>query len=474
MLLQYAEAIRDCDAALEADPSSSWGKAHVRKAKAYTALGRIDDAIKSYSLGMVRDPNNASLVKEKEELVKMKRRYELAEGLMAKQRGDGKEVESEAARKRDARQALAQIELVLAACPNWNAATLLKIEALVHLNRCMEAYPTTTSLMRRTGGDGGGAAPLTERESHRLLLLRAKCLFDTGNLDDASKHLRQIITSNPDDKIASSFLKTLRTLGKKKAEGDTHYKSRRFEEAVKSYTEALELCPPDAGSYRAKLFFNRASANANLRNHEQVVKDCTSATRLDDGYSKAYLRRAASNLVIGGKAECEAAIRDYERALELAGGEEAARDIKRKLQGARVQLKRASRKDFYKVLGVKRDANEAEIKKSYRKLALKWHPDRHSNSTDVEKKKADDMFREVNFAYEVLSDPAKKRRYDDGVDEQDLDNPHATAGGGPGGMGMHHGHGGMGGIDPNLIFQMFMQQQGGGGFGGGGGGFRFG
>lgn len=69
----------------------------------------------------------------------------------------------------------------------------------------------------------------------------------------------------------------------------------------------------------------------------------------------------------------------------------------------------------------------------------------------------------------MLSDPTKKQRYDDGVEEQDLDNPHAQPGGGHGGM---QGHGGMGGIDPEMLFQMFMQQQGGGGVGGGMGGGR--
>ena len=109
-------------------------------------------------------------------------------------------------------------------------------------------------------------------------------------------------------------------------------------------------------------------------------------------------------------------------------------------------------------------------------MALKWHPDRHSNSTEEEKAKAEATFRDVNLAYEVLSDPVKKQRYDEGVEEQDLDNPHAQ----PGGMHSHGGGmGGMGGIDPDLLFQMFMQQQH-GGMGGGSrrggmpGGFHFG
>jgi curved DNA-binding protein len=65
--------------------------------------------------------------------------------------------------------------------------------------------------------------------------------------------------------------------------------------------------------------------------------------------------------------------------------------------------------DYYEVLGVKRDAANDDIKKSYRKLALKWHPDRHQ---DGEREKAEERFKQISEAYEVLSDPEKRKRYD--------------------------------------------------------------
>lgn len=57
----------------------------------------------------------------------------------------------------------------------------------------------------------------------------------------------------------------------------------------------------------------------------------------------------------------------------------------------------------------------------------------------------------------MLSNPEKKAKYDQGVEVEDLDNPHSGEGGY--GHGHGHGHGGHGGIDPNILFQMFMQQQ---------------
>jgi len=67
----------------------------------------------------------------------------------------------------------------------------------------------------------------------------------------------------------------------------------------------------------------------------------------------------------------------------------------------------ATKRDYYELLGVSRTASADEIKKAYRKLAMKYHPDRNSGD-----KKAETMFKEVSEAYEVLSDPTKRQQYD--------------------------------------------------------------
>ena len=114
----------------------------------------------------------------------------------------------------------------------------------------------------------------------------------------------------------------------------------------------------------------------------------------------------------------------------------------------------AEKRDYYEVLGVSKGASEDEIKKGYRKMAKKYHPDANPGNKEAEAK-----FKEVNEAYSVLSDPKKKAQYDQ-FGHAAFDQ---TAGGGAGGF--YSGDFDMG--DLGDIFNMFGFGGGFGGFGGG-------
>ena len=106
----------------------------------------------------------------------------------------------------------------------------------------------------------------------------------------------------------------------------------------------------------------------------------------------------------------------------------------------------AEKRDYYEVLGIGKNATDAEIKSAYRKLAKKYHPDLNPGDKDAEEK-----FKEVNEANDVLSDPNKRKRYDQfgfaGVD------PNYGAGQPGGGLGGGFGGGfGAGGVDLGDIF----------------------
>jgi len=70
------------------------------------------------------------------------------------------------------------------------------------------------------------------------------------------------------------------------------------------------------------------------------------------------------------------------------------------------------KRDAYAVLGVPKDCDENTLKKAYKKAAMKWHPDRHVNDSEPEQKAAEEKFKEVAGAYEVLCDPEKRAAYD--------------------------------------------------------------
>ena len=127
----------------------------------------------------------------------------------------------------------------------------------------------------------------------------------------------------------------------------------------------------------------------------------------------------------------------------------------------------AEKRDYYEVLGLKKGASDQEIKSAFRKMAIKYHPDKNPGD-----KKAEEKFKEINEAYGVLSDPDKKMKYDKfghaGVD------PNAGFGGAGAGGAQGGGFGGFGGFGGGAggaggfedIFDMFGGMFGGGGFGG--------
>lgn len=69
-----------------------------------------------------------------------------------------------------------------------------------------------------------------------------------------------------------------------------------------------------------------------------------------------------------------------------------------------------SKVDYYQILGVSKDASAEDVKRAYRKLAMRYHPDHQQGKSDSEKKEAEEKFKLVNEAYEVLSNPEKRQQ----------------------------------------------------------------
>ncbi|KAH9259538.1 hypothetical protein BASA81_001959 [Batrachochytrium salamandrivorans] len=130
---------------------------------------------------------------------------------------------------------------------------------------------------------------------------------------------------------------------------------------------------------------------------------------------------------------------------------------------AMLAVESAGKKDHYQILSVPRNADDKQIKKAYRKLAMKWHPDKHQEPAS--KAKAEKNFMRIAKAYETLSDPELRRVYDqvgeEGVKNHEQQQPHQG----------HQRHQFQGEFDPFVLFEQ-MFGGGGGGRGGGGGNNR--
>ena len=112
-----------------------------------------------------------------------------------------------------------------------------------------------------------------------------------------------------------------------------------------------------------------------------------------------------------------------------------------------------SKRDYYEILGVDRNVSDDDLKKAYRKLARQHHPDLHVG--DQQKKSAEEKFKEINEAYETLSDQERRKRYD-------MFGHAGAQQGGPGFEGFDFGRGGFGDVFNDIFEDFFGQARGGG------------
>jgi len=404
------------------DPNLS--KAYLRKGKAYMAIGRAADAQSTYTTALIRDPSNAELKKERGLCEEVAQRLKLAKQCLE---------------KKQYHQTWRQVELVEKSISQSADVTMIKIQALCGIGRYHEAYNVSTSLMRVNSRVPG------------LLFWRARSLYYMDQMDNAIKHMQEAMRMDPDNSEYRVEIQKWRGLEEKKQSGNKKFKDGEYLAAIECWSECLNVDPTHRSS-NAKLLLNRATAYSKLRRHEETVADCTSALELDEKYIKAYSRRAESLRILDGKENLQRAFNDYEKAMEF-DSEAAQGSYKQKLRAIQAEIKRAGRKDFYKIMGLQKDATEDEIRKTYKKLALKYHPDRQSSKSEEQRKAAETLFKGINEAYECLLDKEKRAKYDAGVDPEDLDNPNASAG----------GCRGAGGFSQEDLLRMFMSQQRGGG-----------
>ncbi|XP_029430066.1 dnaJ homolog subfamily C member 7 isoform X2 [Rhinatrema bivittatum] len=383
MLGKFREALEDAQQAVRLD--DSFVRGHLREGKCHLSLGNAMAACRCFQKVIDLEPENTQA--RQEVVFCMDRALEFA--------------------------------------PVCHRFRILKAECLALLGRYPEAQSVASDILR------------LDATNADALYVRGLCLYYEDCIEKAVQFFVQALKMAPDHEKARLACRNAKALKAKKEEGNQAFKEGNYELAYELYSEALAIDPNNIKT-NAKLYCNRGTVNSKLRKPQDAIDDCTDAIKLDETYIKAYLRRAQCYM---DTEQFEEAVRDYEKVYQT----EKTKEHKQLLKNAQVELKKSKRKDYYKILGVDKNASEDEIKKAYRKRALMHHPDRHSAATTEVQKEEEKKFKEVGEAFTILSDPKKKARYDSG---QDLDED-----------GMN-----MGDFDANNIFKAFF---------GGPGGFSF-
>ncbi|KAG9062909.1 hypothetical protein KI688_004506 [Linnemannia hyalina] len=422
MIKKYSDASKDCQTAIRLDPA--FVKGYLRGAKCQLQMGNVSESIRLYTKVLEMEPNNAQAAKEKAQVDYVQAQIDQLQMYMAnKQFGLGANAVD---------RLFGMVDLAPRKWMIW------KGECLIGKKDFNGASSVAMDLLR------------LDSQNSDAIYLRAQVLYSQGENIKAATHCAEALRCDPDCSKARVLMKKAKNLEAQKTAGNDAFKAGKLQEAYDLYTAALAL-DPENESTNSKLYSNRATVLAKLGRHQEAVEDCDASLKLDPSFVKVLRKRAECQLKLE---QYEDAVRDLKSALEF---DKTNRDIRRELQNAELELKKSLRKDYYKVLGVGKDAGESEIKKAYRKQALIYHPDKNDGDPAAEAK-----FKDVGEAYAVLSDPTKKHRYDSGMDIE-------------GGGGMGGGMDDFGGVDVNSMFyQMFANQQGGGMGGGMGGGSPFG
>ncbi|CAH2072901.1 unnamed protein product [Thlaspi arvense] len=430
------EAIADCMMASSID--SNFLKVQVRAGNCYLALGEIEDASRTHVIQLL-----------------FLRPYSRVSECMH-EAGSRLQLRTST----DVEKVLEVLEESLLISPYSENLLTMKGEALLML----EKYEASIKLCEQTVDLAGkNSLPVDantllanpdSRDTPKDINFRIwrcrlmlKSYFHMGKLEEAIASLEkqeQLLSAAKRDgnKALESFIPlaaTIRELLRLKSAGNEAFQSGRHTEAVEHYTAALS-CNVESRSFTAVCFCNRAAAYKALGQFSDAIADCSLAIALDQNYSKAISRRATLFEMIRDYGQAASDMHRYVNILtkqmeeKTSGIHDRFSNLSNDIRQARMrlsELEEKSRKetslDMYLVLGVVPSCSASDIRKAYRKAALKHHPDKAGQSLTRNETKderlwkeigeevrrdTDKLFKIIGEAYAVLSDPAKRSQYD--------------------------------------------------------------
>mmetsp|Transcript_4150 Transcript_4150/g.6839 ORF Transcript_4150/g.6839 Transcript_4150/m.6839 type:complete len:478 (-) Transcript_4150:697-2130(-) len=371
---QQANAMRDLDEALGID--SGHVPACMARGKLQRQVCSLTAAEKDFSRVLELKPNHPSAQKELESLYTVRSRLEQVEGLAA---------------AGDRAGARAALELLYEGAQDCLQALLLEAKLYMQDADYEQVVAVTGRLLKN------------EPSHLAALVLRGRAYFYLFDHDLAKRHFGEALKRDPDYPEAKAEFNKVKTYDRKKKQADSAAEAGDVAEADRLYTDALHV-DQDHRKGNVALWAGLARARSGLGYHSAATEAWDAVLNLDNNNREALVARVRSLLAEEKWSEAQTRARE---------AFEAHRDheFQNLFHETERMLKKSTRKDYYKILGVAADASDRDIKKAFRELAKVLHPDKVPES---EKKESENKFREVAEAYEVLSDEEKRSRFDRG------------------------------------------------------------
>lgn len=425
---QLSDALSHYHSAVDGDPKNYL--TYFKRGTVYLALGKAKNALSDFDRALELNPD-FTLARINRGMIHLKQAdYDLAqldfynviktdpyntEANEYLQRIDPAKERKKAAEyyygHNDYQNAIGLITEVLETSP-W-ASNLYQLRSEMHLNNndIMSAIADIRSTTKLQSDNTEGYLKLSQ------------LLYSVGHILESLKSVRECLKLDPDHKGCFPFYKRIKKVEKFYSEAEQAAENKQYEDCAQSAEKMLKNEKENpAVRFEARRLL--CSCYMHSEQTEEAVHACTEALEYHHDVN-VFCDRAEAYL----QSELyDDAIRDYRQALEIDAHSERAKEG---LQKAENRQKQSEKRDYYKILDVKRTASKKEIVKAYRKMAQKWHPDNYTND-DKMKKIAEKKFIDIAAAKEVLTDDEKRRQFDMGEDPLD---PESGKGGMP---NFHH------------------------------------
>jgi DnaJ family protein C protein 3 len=370
---KFREALSDLNRALSLD--SKHTGALLRRARIFKTVGKFEESITDLEKILKLSPNHKDAL-------------ELLPSVRA---ADDKFQEASALIKAgNLEQGINILSGVLESAPTFEKGLLMRARASVKLGKWESVLEDMTHLLRATPTNTAA------------LYLRGKAMLYGGDEETALTHYSQCLNYDAFDDDCKKAKDDLEKFRSSMEKANKALELTKFREASNIYLTLLEF-DRNWVKMMPVIYEKLTRCYLGMNDGKKALEMVDLMISYDDKVQVSFILKGEAYLLLE---EWDKAIQEMQNALNLGQTNEARQGLHK----AEKMKKMALRKDYYKILEVPKTASKREISKAYRKLSMKYHPDKNTDS------ESEHMYRDVTEAYDILNDEEKRRKYDAGED----------------------------------------------------------